>query len=62
MVDVGLLGQGSTEFLDLIRIRPGLVATSILARGLLLDVEAGVLQRDDTYQELGQRRLPRPQN
>ena len=37
-----------TEFLDLFRISPDLVANSILARALLFNAEVGVLQQDDT--------------
>ena len=53
-----IFGNGSMEFLDRVRISPGLVVTSILALALLLNVEAGVHWQDDTYQELGRRRLP----
>ena len=53
-----IFGKGSMEFLDLVRISPGLVVTSILALALLLNVEAGVHWQDDNYQELGRRRLP----
>ena len=52
------LGNGSVEFLDLLRISLGLVVTSILALAFLLNVGAGIHWQDDSYQELGQRGLP----
>ena len=52
------LGNGSVEFLDLLRISLGLVVTSILALAFFLSVKAGIHWQDDTYQELGQRGLP----
>ena len=47
------LGNGSVEFLDLLRISLGLVVTSILALAFLLSVGVGIDWQDDTYQELG---------
>ena len=52
------LGNGSVEFLDLLRISLGLVVASILAHAFCLIVKAGIRWQDDTYQELGQRGLP----
>ena len=53
-----IIGNGSVEFLDLLRISLGLVVTCILALAFFLSVKAGIHWQDDTYQELGQRGLP----
>ena len=47
-VDVSHLDKGSREFLDVLGISPELIAISILAFVLLLDVEVEFHQQDDT--------------
>ena len=56
-VDVSHLDKGRREFLDVLGICPELIAISILALALLLDVEVGGSPAGGPYQELGQRRL-----